>query len=181
MYSNVSYFIYVVNSSLLAEHFTHELNISSPLSLARFSLTQQLIYKNTKLKNKILVQIFLYQTPVQPETFTYPKEYFSQLHKDPYSFLCTLDQIFVFVLLIKSKEHLRIRTLSSQRYIIISIDQSLGKQYCMWEESKQSQNQLGILPVPQNIRPKCHEDIYFQPMQLHKSITLVNELQRLKC
>ena len=46
----------------------------------RFFLTQQLIYKNTKLKNKILVQIFLYQTPVQPETFNYlEKEHFSDI------------------------------------------------------------------------------------------------------
>ena len=35
----------------------HELNIPSPVSLARFSLTLQLIYKNTKLKNEILVLV----------------------------------------------------------------------------------------------------------------------------
>ena len=49
----------------------HELNISSPLRLARFFSTQQLFHKNPKLKNKILVYIFLYQTPVMPETFFY--------------------------------------------------------------------------------------------------------------
>ena len=53
----------------------HELNILSPCSQARFFSTRQLIYKSrAKLKSTILVQIHLYQTPVQPETFIYLKK-----------------------------------------------------------------------------------------------------------
>ena len=73
---NVSQFIYVQRNELIiiGWAFMHELNISSALSLARIFLTQQLIYNNTKLENTMLVQIFLYQTPVQPETFIYLEE-----------------------------------------------------------------------------------------------------------
>ena len=42
----------------------HELNISSPLSLARFFLTQQLIYKNKIGKYNISLDIFASKTSV---------------------------------------------------------------------------------------------------------------------
>ena len=85
----------------------HELNISSPLSLARFFLAQQLIYQNTKLKNKIIISldIFVSDTSIVRKLHL-PRERTFQLHKDSYSFLCTLDQILVFMLL-RNKEHLR--------------------------------------------------------------------------
>ena len=40
----------------------HKLNISSPLSLARFLLTQQLIYKSKIEKNNISLDIFVSST-----------------------------------------------------------------------------------------------------------------------
>ena len=47
----------------------YELNILSPLSLARFFLTQQLIYKSKIEKHNISLDIFVSETSVvQPET-----------------------------------------------------------------------------------------------------------------
>ena len=40
----------------------HELNILSPLSLARFFLTQQLIYKSKTEKHNISLDIFVSDT-----------------------------------------------------------------------------------------------------------------------
>ena len=40
----------------------HELNILSPLSVARFLLTQQLIYKSKIEKNNISLVIFVSET-----------------------------------------------------------------------------------------------------------------------
>ena len=42
----------------------HELNILSPLSLARFLLTQQLIYKSKIEKHNISLDIFVSETSV---------------------------------------------------------------------------------------------------------------------
>ena len=42
----------------------HEINILSPLSLARFSLTQQLIYKSKIEKHNIGLDIFVSGTSV---------------------------------------------------------------------------------------------------------------------
>ena len=42
----------------------HELHILSPLSLARFFLTQQLIYKNKIEKHNISLDIFVPDTSV---------------------------------------------------------------------------------------------------------------------
>ena len=47
--------------------FMYELKILPPLSLARFHLTQQLIYKyrvKAKMKSSVLVMIFLHETSV---------------------------------------------------------------------------------------------------------------------
>ena len=50
----------------------HQLNISSLLSLARFFLTQQLIYKSKIEKHNISLDIFVSDTSVvQPEIFLY--------------------------------------------------------------------------------------------------------------
>ena len=50
----------------------YELNILSPLSLARFFLTQQLIYKSKIEKHNISIGIFVSETSaVKPETFIY--------------------------------------------------------------------------------------------------------------
>ena len=94
--------------------------MSSPLSLTRFFLTRQLIYKNTKFQSKqnISLGIFVSDTSIARDLHL-SGERTLQLHKDPYSFLCTLDQISVFVSL-KNKEHVRLRTLLSYRYIISS-------------------------------------------------------------
>ena len=42
----------------------HELNISPPLNLSRFFLTQQLIYKSRMEKHKISLDIFVSDTSV---------------------------------------------------------------------------------------------------------------------
>ena len=48
----------------------YELNILSPLSLARFLSTQQLIYKSKIENHNISLDIFVWDTSVvQPETF----------------------------------------------------------------------------------------------------------------
>ena len=44
--------------------FMYELNILSPLSLARFFLTQQLIYKSKIEKHNISLDIFVSDTSV---------------------------------------------------------------------------------------------------------------------
>ena len=50
----------------------HELNILSPLSLARFFLIQQLIYKSKIEKHNISLYIFVSESSVvQPGTFIY--------------------------------------------------------------------------------------------------------------
>ena len=50
----------------------HELNILSPLSIARLFLTQQLIYKSKIEKHNISLDIFVLETSVgQPGTFIY--------------------------------------------------------------------------------------------------------------
>ena len=50
--------------------FMYELNILSPLSLARFLSTQQLIYKSKIENHNISLDIFVWDTSVvQPETF----------------------------------------------------------------------------------------------------------------
>ena len=54
IHSNVSQFIYVGSELIIIGWaFIHERNISSPLSLARFFLTQQLIYKSKIEKHNI--------------------------------------------------------------------------------------------------------------------------------
>ena len=82
--------------------FMHQLNISPLLSLARFFLTQQLIYKRKTEKHNVSLDIFVSDTSIDRNLYLSGKRTF-QLHTDPYSFLC--DQISVFVLL-KNKDHL---------------------------------------------------------------------------
>ena len=72
--------------------FMHELNILSPLSLARFFLTQQLIYKSKIEKHNISLDIFVLSdnstSIVQlARNLHLPGEIIFQLHKDLYSFL----------------------------------------------------------------------------------------------
>ena len=73
IHSNVSQFIYVGSELIIIGWaFMHELNILSPLSLARFFLTQQLIYNSKIEKHNISLDIFVAETSiVQPETFIY--------------------------------------------------------------------------------------------------------------
>ena len=50
----------------------HEINISPPLSLARFFLTQKLIYKSKIEKHNVSLDIFVSDTSSpEPETFIY--------------------------------------------------------------------------------------------------------------
>ena len=63
IHSNVSLFIYVGSELIIIGWaFMHELNILSPLSLAR--LTQQLIYKSKIEKHNISLDIFVSETSV---------------------------------------------------------------------------------------------------------------------
>ena len=73
--SIVSQFIYVVNELIIIDwEFMHELNILSPLSLARFLSTQQLIYKRKIEKHKISLDIFVSDTTVvQPAQLLQPE------------------------------------------------------------------------------------------------------------
>ena len=65
IHTNVSYFIYLGSELIIISWaFMHELNILSPLSLARFFLTQQLIYKNKIEKRNISLDIFVSDTSV---------------------------------------------------------------------------------------------------------------------
>ena len=101
-------FIYLVSRLLLAGHlFMHEVNILPPLSLARFFLTQQLIYKSKIEKHNVSLSI-LYKMPVEPEAFIcqdWRKNILAT--KGPILFF---DQILVFVML-RIKQCLRIRAL----------------------------------------------------------------------
>ena len=86
----------------------HEVNISPPLSLARFFLTLQLVYKRKIEKHNAGLDIFVLDTSIA-RTLHLPgleKEYFSYIRT------CTtfLDQILVFALL-KFKDCLKIRAL----------------------------------------------------------------------
>ena len=89
--------------------FMHEVNIASPLRLARFFLTQQLIYKSKIEKHNISLDIFASDTSVARNL------HLTGLEKKYCSYIRThnrfLDQISVFVVL-KIKERLRIRALS---------------------------------------------------------------------
>ena len=52
--------------------FMHKRNMLSPLSLARFFLTQQLIYNSKIEKHNISLDIFVLETSIAyPETFIY--------------------------------------------------------------------------------------------------------------
>ena len=65
IHSNVSLFIYVGSELIIIGWaFMHELNILSSLSLARFFLTQQLIYKSKIEKHNISLDIFVSETSV---------------------------------------------------------------------------------------------------------------------
>ena len=84
----------------------HEVNISPPLSPARFFLTQQLICKNKIEKHNVSLDIFVSDTSIARNL------HLLGLEKKHFSYIRThfLDQILVFVLL-KIKERLRIRAL----------------------------------------------------------------------
>ena len=92
--------------------FMHEVNMSPPLSLARFFLTKQLIYKSKIEKHSVSLDIFVSDTSIA-RNFHLPG-----LEKKRFNYIKThilfLDQILVFVLL-KMKEYLRIRVLSYHR------------------------------------------------------------------
>ena len=67
---------------IIGRAFMHELNVPFPLSLTRFFLTQQLIYKNKIEKHNISLDIFVSDTNIArlPETFIYlEKENFSYI------------------------------------------------------------------------------------------------------
>ena len=51
-------------ASIIGRGFMHGLNILSPLSLARFFLTQQLIYQSKIEKHSISLDIFVSDTSV---------------------------------------------------------------------------------------------------------------------
>ena len=83
----------------------HEVNIFPPLSLAKFFLTQQLIYKSKTEKHNISLDIFV------SGSSTARNIHLPGLEKKHFSLpIFFLDQILVFVLL-KINERLRIRTL----------------------------------------------------------------------
>ena len=64
IHSNVSLFIYVGSELIIIGWaFMHELNILSPLSLARFFLTQ-LISKSKIVKHNVSLDIFVSETSV---------------------------------------------------------------------------------------------------------------------
>ena len=71
---------------IIGRAFMHELNVPFPLSLARFFLTQQLIYKNKIEKHNISLDIFLSDTSIA-RNLHLPGEIKFELHEDPYSFL----------------------------------------------------------------------------------------------
>ena len=73
IHSNVSQFIYVGSELIIIDWaFMHELDILSPLNLARFFLTQQLIYKSKIEKYNISLDIFVSEiSVVQPGNFIY--------------------------------------------------------------------------------------------------------------
>ena len=102
--------------------FMHELNISFPLSLARFLLTQQLICQSKIEKPNVSLDIFVSDTSVGrnlqiPGVRTYILARYGPI-------LLSLDQIPVFMLLKK---------IENQDLYIIKV-----KQYYIWEEYKQS-------------------------------------------
>ena len=61
----------------------HELNISSPLSLARFSLTQQIVYKSKIEKHNISLDILVSDTIMTRNLhLTGERTFYSSVHKD---------------------------------------------------------------------------------------------------
>ena len=86
----------------------HEVNISPSLNLAKFFLTQQIIYKSKIEKYTVSLSIFVSDTSIARNLHLpgFDKQYFSYIR----THTLFLDQISVFVLL-KFKERLRIRTL----------------------------------------------------------------------
>ena len=87
----------------------HEVNISPPLSLVGFFLTQQLIYKSKIEKHNDSLDIFVSGTSIARNLHLpgLEKKHFTYVHNDPTH---VLDQILVFVLL-KIKVRLKIRAL----------------------------------------------------------------------
>ena len=71
---------------IIGRAFMHELNVPFPLSLARFFVTQQLIYKNKIEKHNISLDIFVSDTRIA-RNLHLPGEIKFELHEDPYSFL----------------------------------------------------------------------------------------------
>ena len=75
--------------------FMHEVNISPPLGLARFFLTQQLIYKSKIERHNVSLDIFVSDTSMARNLHLpgLEKKYFSLIR----THTLFLDQILVFV------------------------------------------------------------------------------------
>ena len=63
IHSNVSVYLHS-EYNIIGWAFMHEVNISPPLSLARFFLTQQLIYKSKIEKHNVSLDIFVSDTSI---------------------------------------------------------------------------------------------------------------------